>query len=243
MYRQRIKKYAFTLAETVIVCSVFAVMVVWIILMINRAYEFMDNTRVAVMATNFAREWVEMVYNIRDTNWRKYSWMKDAKWATGFSDLHSSLYYLKEQNWKFSLIKLGLSDDGGVCGVDKFYESAESFFEALNNDREVRCADGFFDWLGVVYSWTYSYYSWGVLVNGEIWDLFKNGIEFYRVVFVYWFFDKISWNRIGELPSPHPEKLTDWSPVEAPFCVVVYYRNRWKVHKTELCSVLTNFME
>ena len=71
------KKNAFTLAETIIVCSIFAIMVIWIILWINRAFFFMNNTRVLVRATNFAREWVEMVYNIRDTNRRKYSWEKD----------------------------------------------------------------------------------------------------------------------------------------------------------------------
>ena len=37
----------------------------------------MNNTKVLVRATNFAREGVEMVYNLRDTNRRKYSGEKD----------------------------------------------------------------------------------------------------------------------------------------------------------------------
>ena len=56
-------------------------MVVWIILGINRAFVFMNNTKLDVIATNLAREWVEMMYNIRDTNWRKYSGEKDKYWA------------------------------------------------------------------------------------------------------------------------------------------------------------------
>ena len=64
------KKRGFTLAEVLIVCSIFAVMVIWIIFAINRAFLFMNNTRISVRASNFAREWVEMVYNIRDSNWR-----------------------------------------------------------------------------------------------------------------------------------------------------------------------------
>ena len=64
-YKNR-KKW-FTLVEVLFVCSVFAIMVVWIILAINRSYTFMNNTRLQVRATNFAREWVEMMFNIRDT--------------------------------------------------------------------------------------------------------------------------------------------------------------------------------
>lgn len=77
MPNQKRKKNAFTLAETLIVASLFAVMVLWIIFWINRAFAFMNNTRVLVRATNFAREWVEMVYNLRDTNRRRCSGDRD----------------------------------------------------------------------------------------------------------------------------------------------------------------------
>ena len=54
----------FTLVEVILVCTVFAILVSWIIVAISKAFNFMDNTRLSVRATNFAREWVEMMYNI-----------------------------------------------------------------------------------------------------------------------------------------------------------------------------------
>ena len=74
------KKHWFTLAEVVIACSIFAIVVVWIIFAINRSFMFMNNTKLSVRAANFAREWVEMMYSIRDTNWRKHSWERDKYW-------------------------------------------------------------------------------------------------------------------------------------------------------------------
>ena len=78
-------------------------MVVWIILGINRAFVFMNNTKLDVIATNLAREWVEMMYNIRDTNWRKYSGEKDKYWAylwtwndTEYDWFNNWLYVLQE---------------------------------------------------------------------------------------------------------------------------------------------------
>ena len=61
-------------------CTVFAMLISGIVLAINRTYIFLNNIKIQIRATNLAREWMEMMFNIRDTNRRKCSWKKDDFW-------------------------------------------------------------------------------------------------------------------------------------------------------------------
>lgn len=248
MYGLRVTKNAFTLAETVIVCSVFAVMVVWIILMINRAYVFMNNTKISVMATNFAREWVEMVYNIRDTNRRKSSWMKDANWASGFYVFWVSNYFFdikekKDSNWNSTVFldKIQITNNGQE-GCKLNIRDEDEFFNYIDNLIDV-CVEGRKIDKIITYSWTYLYYSGGEVSKGIAQDLFEWDTEFYRIVIIDGFYNKLNWSRIVPVNLNDEYQLKNWTPVEMRFCVEVFYRNHWNKHKTELCSIMTNFME
>ncbi len=70
----------FTLIEVVIALSLFAIILVGIIFAVYRAYAYVQASKLQLIATNLTREGVEAVYNIRDTNWRKYSGEKDKNW-------------------------------------------------------------------------------------------------------------------------------------------------------------------
>lgn len=233
MYRLKIKKNAFTLAETIIVCTIFAIMVVWIILWINRAFLFMNNTRVLVRATNFAREWVEMVYNIRDTNWRKYSGEKDKHrldaW-TGTSLLTWWIYIIKEWiTWA--------SNDSYVYAEyltwnTDFYDKMDVFFD---NDSDRNRSK-------IEFTWSYSYYSGGTIATWKLEDLLGwSGIEFYRILRVYGIYCKNNSEPNQVVDSSHCNNDSD--PKEMRFCVKVFYEfNGWH-HASELCSIMTNFMK
>jgi hypothetical protein len=39
------------------------------------------------------------------------------------------------------------------------------------------------------------------------------------------------------------DEMKDWTPVEMRFCVKVFYDFNWWRHSSELCSIMTNFME
>ena len=233
MYRLKTKKNAFTLAETIIVCTIFAIMVVWIILWINRAFLFMNNTRVLVRATNFAREWVEMVYNIRDTNWRKYSGEKDKHrldaW-TGTSLLTWWIYIIKEWiTWA--------SNDSYVYAEyltwnTDFYDKMDVFFD---NDSDRNRSK-------IEFTWSYSYYSGGTIATWNLENLLGwSGIEFYRILRIYGVYKK-------NVDEPNTEAINDSDlinsdPKEMRFCVKVFYEfNGWH-HASELCSIMTNFMK
>lgn len=234
MIRLKRKKYWFTLLETILVCSAFALLITWIILAINRAFTFINNTRLAVRATNFAREWVEMMYNIRDTNRRKYSWERDAyrlnvwSWNNNF---HQWLYVLSVE-WTGSFVYatyLGLSSS---CNdIDKFYSDDGFWWDDCKTNRNRAILD---------FSWsTYNYYSWGIqtwnMQDLLIWDW----LEFYRIVRVFGIYKKDE-DATNTLASN--SQLTDWTPAEMRFCVKVFYRWNWQ-HSSELCSIMTNFEE
>ena len=247
MYKLRWKKKkAFTLVETIIVCSVFAIMVVWIILWINKAFASMNNTRVKVRSTNFAREWVEMVYNIRDTNRRKCSWEKDKTWLYIGSGRDTACKYDSEKLFKpwIYILKEWKTDPD-----NNYYVYAEPLtFDTTLSDSFYKI-DWFFDEESIIttrrekskisFTWTYSFYSGWETAIWNIEDLLKwSWTEFYRILRVYWIYKK-------DTPNPK-EDLSDllwWSPAEMRFCVKIFYSNNWWKHDTELCSIMTNFME
>ena len=231
MYYRLKSKKAFTLAETLIVCTIFAVMVLWIILWINRAFAFMNTTRVVVRATNFAREWVEMVYNIRDTNRRKYSGEKDKHRMdafTGDAKLEAWIYVIKE--WTTGGNNSYIYAESLTGNSDYFY-SVEWFFSDGNQSLRNKSK--------IVFTWSYSYYSGGSIATWNLEDLlWWTWIKFYRILRVFGVYKKDMTN-----PQGGTTNYTNADPKELRFCVKVFYTyNGWN-HASELCSIMTNFME
>ena len=229
------KKRGFTLAEVLIVCSIFAVMVIWIIFAINRAFLFMNNTRISVRASNFAREWVEMVYNIRDSNWRQQSWEKDKYrlnvWKRENGKISEEntykswwIYIIKEEltkenNWDYYVYAEYLTGNDDIYTLEWFFSGEDSQWR---KDSMLN------------FSWTYSYFSWWVLYTW--WKLeellYADGLAFYRVLRVYGYYCKKDGGNCEEN-----------DPKEMRFCVKVFYELNWWKHQNELCSIMTNFME
>ena len=236
------RKRWFTLVEVLFVCSIFAIMVVWIILAINRSYVFMNNTRLQVRATNFAREWVEMMFNLRDTNWRKYSWKKDeyrlvrdVRW-----------WSLLLEPWLYNLIESTNDEDIYIAAgmispsnIDDFYSD-----EWFRKDEYTTAR-----WdVKIVFTWSYPFLSWGLDASWnrtwtqETWsikELLWSETDFYRLVRVYGTYKKDTSNVSDTVASTDMRNAT---PKELRFCVKVFYRTN-APHTSELCSIMTNFEE
>lgn len=254
-----VKKNWFTLVEVMLVTSAFAMIVVWIILAINRAFVFIDNTRLSVRATNFAREWMEMMYNIRDTNRRRQSWDRDKYWInTGKPNdegwLDDANFY---EEWIYVLKTW--SDAGGNVYLYAKHLGSTYNLGSSGNQKEFYWNDGFWDdnyslardEAKLSFDGTYSYYEWDeeewkdILKEWDIDDvLVWDWLEFYRIVRVFGIYKKGGNN--GDNPWPNDSvsdtEKRDWTPSEMRFCVKVFYASQWK-HATELCSIMTNFME
>ena len=222
----------------------------------------MNNTKLDVIATNLAREWVEMMYNIRDTNWREFSGDKDANlfsifWLVNPSQPRPSKI-TRDYDGKLQLVKfIDIHDTNCGSSLNEVYDDVWNFFDLIDNNEldelyhsiqtEGCNPEAFkdiaksFTWARLDFTWTYSYFSWGQLATWEVNELFNMGdLEFYRVVRVYGVYKK----NVDSFSEPcNGDCLKDNSPKEMRFCVKVFYRNPWWKHAKELCSIMTNFME
>jgi len=72
----------FTLIEVMIVIVILSVWILWAYSVVDHSINFVNATKVKVLAINYAREGIEGVFNIRDTNWRRRSgaWLRDTCW-------------------------------------------------------------------------------------------------------------------------------------------------------------------
>ena len=230
------KKYWFTLIELLLVCSVFAILVSGVIMAINRSYSFMDNIRIRIRATNFAREWVEMLYNMRDTNRRKFSWERDKYWLYVWSgNVESSwvswVYILK--NWSngsgdefFYVENLGVP----AGEINDFY--SDNWFWK----REY---SGYLSNAEIQFDWDYQYMEYlddeRVQQTWSIQELLSSNVKFYRIVRVFGIYCKNS-NNVNDVSCSN---ISD--PKEMRFCVKVFYKTEKSQGSPELCSVMTNF--
>ena len=249
---KKVKKKWFTMLEVVFVCTVFAMLVAGIILAINRTYIFMNNTKVEIRATNLTREGMEMMFNIRDTNRRKCSWKKDQfrlylwSWASDYHEgicdpdsivFEKWIYAIKEWvnvGWDRFIYAEDLGFDNDE-DIEKFYSIDDDWFFSWAYESERENAK-------VVFTWTYKYWSWsmetGHEVTWEISNLLWDGIEFYRVARVYGIYCKNSDDQDDTTSCS-----LDSDPKEMRFCVKTFYKLGAWTHSTELCSIMTNFME
>lgn len=72
------RKSGFTLREVLIVVVVVSIGLVSVIVALSNGSRYLQRTMQKVIAINLAREWMEAVYQIRDTNRTRWAWVKDS---------------------------------------------------------------------------------------------------------------------------------------------------------------------
>lgn len=168
--------------EVVIALSVFSFVIVGIVFALNRAFSYVEHSKLQAMAVNLAREGVEIVYNIRDTNRRKNSGEKDR-------------YRLLSDPFNTSSPLFG--------GIDAYYVFTEKTTSAgiqyytlqkktTLNDKQYESITHFTDQQKTDYliSFTGSVYSG--ITETKISDLMENEAKFYRVLKVYGVYNKLA---------------------------------------------------
>jgi len=70
----------FTIREILVVIVVISVGLLSVVVVLTNGMKYVQKTRQKVVALNLAREWMEAVYQIRDTNRTRRAWVKDECW-------------------------------------------------------------------------------------------------------------------------------------------------------------------
>lgn len=68
------------MAELLIIVVVISTSLITILMGITKTTSYISEMRQKTIAMNLAKEGIESVYNIRNTNWRRRSASKDACW-------------------------------------------------------------------------------------------------------------------------------------------------------------------
>ena len=74
------QKKGFTLIEILIVIFVISMGLILIIRGMSETHRYLSETAQKTIALNLAKEGIEAVYNLRNSNWRKWSDKKDECW-------------------------------------------------------------------------------------------------------------------------------------------------------------------
>lgn len=79
---KKMKKKGFTLIEMLIVIFVLSTGIILIIKGMSESHRYLSETAQRTVALNLAKEGIEAVYNLRNSNWRKWSDKKNECWLS-----------------------------------------------------------------------------------------------------------------------------------------------------------------
>jgi len=71
------KKKGFTLVEVVLVVVIVSVGIITIVTALSSGNKYLQRSREKIIAINLAREGIEQIINIRDSNWKKNAGRKE----------------------------------------------------------------------------------------------------------------------------------------------------------------------
>lgn len=163
------KKFkSFTLLETIIVISVFCIGILVVLHGLSQTLRNKDYANTQIKSAFFAREWIEMVFNIRDANYhKKLPWNCIFQW-----DNHISKDWCDANLKTWTVLKISLwDDDWYIYAQTGSINSLE--FEDIFKDYQIYL------------------HTWNVL-NGEPWYYYdyneENGKEtwFARYLLITW---------------------------------------------------------
>ena len=223
-------KKGFTIIEVIIIVVLIWL---WLITVINALWNsntYLQKTREKIIAINLAREGIEQVINIRNTNWQKRAWAKEQTRLKTNPSIDEWTPWLGNDSrfWSWNYIIL----NSIVSGQQYFYASGiqqpfviESWTSNPNNLLYSLCETW---WTRIACPWQ--------LPQSKEWN-------FFRRIEGKWLFAKDSTTIGGTfLNCPNGETINCWtsSAKEFRFCSTVEYIGV-TAGKVELCSVLTNF--
>ena len=157
------KKSWLTLIEMLVAITVFSIGVLAVLRILTWNLSIMDNTEMKLQSTVLAKEWLELVYNLRDSNLEKeLPWncvLNQEVYGWNLNDLENKtvdnicIEYFGSDSNKI----LQLSFDNEIYYYQNLTDSSESF-DGLFEDNKL-----------CLFSW-YDGMSWFAYCSGDTWE-------------------------------------------------------------------------
>ena len=232
------QKKGFTLVEILIVIFVISMGLILIIRGMSETHRYISETAQKTIALNLAKEGIEAVYNLRNSNWRKRSDKKDECWLNVDEEKCEDMSQKLTNN---QMRILGMNENSNhwdppsnTSDITKWErDDNEARFKQtpIRNNSEFQLL----------------YHQWQRLPQ---WSIPKTKIqqaknsshqywEYSRVITIHGLFDKTTGEKLTcNTTVTSPCKSS--SPKELRFCSTVFYTKpyQWVVN---ICSIMTNF--
>ena len=251
MTKLRQREKWFTMIEVLVVMILVSTTFMWIISAVISTTNYLTATRQKVTALNLAKEWVEVMYNIRNSNWRRWANLKDEVWLKPDPLEKSSDPNAVDDpstNWIYPwrwIIKTKKADGNKYFTLERIAE----WWDMSGEDALQRDA---FKLQEAIFWWTYLNEAYKLhFLSGNwynSWDLDSfdwediSVWEYRRYIAVDWLYKK-TWSNNNKLDcrtSTYNVECNDGNAKELRFCSVVVY-TRPKFWTVEICAIMTNF--
>lgn len=232
------QKKGFTLIEILIVIFVISMGLILIIRGMSETHRYLSETAQKTIALNLAKEGIEAVYNLRNSNWRKWSDMKDECWLNVTNDFCSD-YSRKLTDAQMRILGMNknTNDWRSPRDISKIQKWERDDNKARFKQISIREKSAF----QLLYHQWQRLPQWSI-PDTEIQQAKNNSYqywEYFRVITIHGLFDKITGGKLTcNTTATSPCKSS--SPKELRFCSTVFYTKpyQWVVN---ICSIMTNF--
>ena len=162
-------KKAFTLIELVIALIIFWMWLLAVLVILNKNIILAKKIELKTQATLLAKEWIELVFNVRDTNNIKYLPWNYLSWT---AEQIKNKNYTKIESWKMYIPLILLTWEKIILQKISNIKKARLFLQTGNflNSVGETIYSGFF----------YNYFTW-------------EKTPFYRYVMFSWFYLQPEW--------------------------------------------------
>ena len=226
------KLKAFTMLEILMITVIVWVWLLSVVVVITKAKTTVNNTKQEVIATQLAKEWIEMVYQIRNTNVLKHINYKDYCRLNQNTEENcsDSTNTSRITTWNYILSWLSLNPNWSNLDISDWIDTQDKDFSlCLNSWQREPC------------QWSDN--------QSKFW-------KFFRVIEWKWLYIKdvpFTWWLKISCSNPWAWWDVEWidyncaqwdyvHPMEFQFCSRVEYV--WtKADRVEICGILTNFFE
>jgi len=226
-------KKGFTIREILIVIVILSVGLLSVVVVLTDGMGYVQKTRQKIIALNLAREWMEAVYHIRDTNRMRRAWVKDQCWL--------KINPLLDE-WNSDCFTDDLRFTSGAYVLQRLTTAWQDYFALTGPFLPIALSGGALDSDDLVFSLCQQSGYW----NSCMWTLSSpTEGRYFRQITWRWLYLKDTpftwWSAITCTWSLGPDaNCNNNNAKEFRFCSKVVYIGK-DIGEVELCGVITNF--